>query len=59
MTRPKNPTYTSNKLLLFDFRNFHTLRLFSMGKGYEKMFALTLKPLIFHISTKSNNLLLV
>ena len=29
MTRPKNPTYTSNKLLLFDFRNFHALR-----KGY-------------------------
>ena len=34
------------------FRNFHALRLFSMKKGYEKMFAQTLKPLIFHTYLK-------
>ena len=58
MTRPKNPTYKSN-YLPFDFRNFRAFRSFSMGKGYENMFAQTLKPLIFHILTKSQNLLLV
>ena len=59
MTRPKNPTYTSNKLLLFAFCNFYAIRLFSMGKSYEKVFAQILKLLIFHVSTKSKNQLLV